>query len=96
MLPAGFETEMPSRERRKTHALDGAATRIVFCYYSPNKCRRVIWIQCYTELYSVIKSYSVIQCYIVLYRVIQCYTELYSVIQSYTVLYRVIQCYKKL
>ena len=49
MLPAGFETEIPARERRKTHALEGAATRIVFCYYSPNKCRRVIWIQSYTS-----------------------------------------------
>jgi hypothetical protein len=48
MLPTRFDPEIAASERRQTHALDGMATGIGFCYYSPNKCRRVIWIQCYT------------------------------------------------
>jgi hypothetical protein len=46
MLLAGFDPEIAASERRQTRILDGAATRISFCYYSLNRCRRIISIQC--------------------------------------------------
>jgi hypothetical protein len=49
--PCSWRDSIPKSqqsERRQTRTLDCAATRISFCYYSPNKCRRIILIQCYT------------------------------------------------